>query len=344
MKIIDKKPLKDSLNPGIEFTLEYFIHDRSKIPIYITGFLRSADNKTIISFINEYNFPQAVKNFELQAINNSFHNQQPNSYSIKVFAFLNNKTLNYIQEQKELNKKGDVVLNLEINMRAIHAKTCISRIYLEHENPQKPLDSHSPLKVMYQNDGKDFRPSNKTDMQILSCDSGRTFLEIRDENETFTITIPSSDWINDYCPLFGIGKFFVVEFPIFDKFENANISKEILDKLIDSLKKMEDNFIAGEWNRVIEYSRPFVELLKEEKQNKTIFELFKKNGYTEESIDDLLNCSKNLFNFSSKFIHATDRSKDINPIINASKEDAYMIYAISMAFLNLISKKLQRDC
>ena len=342
MKIINKKPLKDSLNPGIEFTLEYFIHDRSKMPIYITGFLRSADNKTIISFINEYNFPQAVKNFELQAINDSSHDQQPNSYSIKVFAFLNNKALNYIQEQRELNNKGDVILNLEINMRAIYTKTHISRMSLENE--QSSGLKSSLLKVMYQNDGKDFRPTNRTDMWILSGDNGRTFLEIRDENTILPVTIPSSDWINDYCPLFGIGKFFTVEFPVFNKIEFSNISKEILDKLIDSLKKMEDNFISGDWNRVIELSRPFTELLKEEKQNQNIFDLLIKDGYTKDSVSDLNECFKNLFNFSSKFIHATDRSKEknINPEINASKEDAYMVYTISMAFLNLISKKLQR--
>lgn len=235
----------------------------------------------------------------------------------------------------------DVVLNLEINMVAIYSKTHISRMVLENE--QLSAQTNNILNVVYQNDGANFRPSNRVDMWILSGDNGRTFLEIRNENIILPVTISESDWINDYCPLFGIGKFFTVEFPVFNEIESLNISKEILDRLTDSLKKMENNFILGDWNRVIELSRPFTELLKEEKQNKNIFDLFIKDGYTEDSASDLKECFKNLFNFSSKFIHSTNRSKEsLNPEINALEEDAYMIYTISIAFLNLISKKIAK--
>jgi hypothetical protein len=47
--------------------------------------------------------------------------------------------------------------------------------------------------------------------------------------------------------------------------------------------------------------------------------------------------------FASKFHHKLDKSKKkITPEIKASKEDAYLIYTLSMNIVNLISKKMQR--
>jgi len=67
-----------------------------------------------------------------------------------------------------------------------------------------------------------------------------------------------------------------------------------------------------------------------------------RDGYSEQAFEDLNKSIKELFNFSSKFHHKEDRGKRIMPEIKASKEDAYLIYSLSMNLVNLISKKFQR--
>ncbi len=57
---------------------------------------------------------------------------------------------------------------------------------------------------------------------------------------------------------------------------------------------------------------------------------------------ELNDCINLLFKFSSKFHHKEDLQKKIMPEIKASKEDAELIYSLSINILNLISKKLQR--
>jgi hypothetical protein len=99
---------------------------------------------------------------------------------------------------------------------------------------------------------------------------------------------------------------------------------------------MEENLIRGDWNGVIEDSRAFWELLRSQE------EVLIRDGYTEPAFTDLNESLKQLFNFSSKFHHKEDKGKKVMPEIKASKEDAYLIYAASMTFVNLISKKMQR--
>jgi hypothetical protein len=102
---------------------------------------------------------------------------------------------------------------------------------------------------------------------------------------------------------------------------------------------MEYNMIRGEWTEVIKDSRVVWELLRNQSEIK---DLLMGDGYTEPAFTDLNESLKQLFNYSSKFHHREDREKKMMPEIKASKEDAYLIYATSMAIVNLISKKMQR--
>ncbi len=97
--------------------------------------------------------------------------------------------------------------------------------------------------------------------------------------------------------------------------------------------------IKGDWNGVIEDSRAVWELLRNKDEIK---DLLMRDGYSEQAFIDLNESLRQLFNFSSKFHHKEDKGKKIMPEIKASKEDAYLIYAISMTIVNLISKKMQR--
>ncbi|MHB1664268.1 MAG: hypothetical protein ACYCT7_03255 [bacterium] len=109
MAIKKIKPLENSINPALLFTIEYPIQNNYKAPIEITGFLLSNDNKKI-SNISGFRYAGGHKNQELKAIDRGSNNLIP--HFIEIIAPLNPKALDYIQEQRELNIKGDIILIL----------------------------------------------------------------------------------------------------------------------------------------------------------------------------------------------------------------------------------------
>ncbi len=202
--------------------------------------------------------------------------------------------------------------------------------------------------IAYKNKS-DYYPAYNN-MWILSGNGSPTFIQIKNNNFKDKVTIRSSDWIHDYCPVFQIGRFSVFEYLLPDYTEGSGSIEEKLNESINAVKKMEENLIRGDWNGVIEDSRAVWELFKKEDEIK---DLLKRDGYTEEAINDLCGHTDkngykhsgyigNLFNLSSKFHHKLDMNKKLQPDIKASKEDAYLIYATAMTFVNLISKKMQR--
>jgi len=335
MDKIKVRPLENSINPALLFTIEYPIQDNYKAPIELTGFLLSNNNKKI-SNISGFRYEGGDKIQRLKAINNNMaSNNLISYYPIEIIAPLNPKALDYIQEQRELNPKGDVILKLNINIRVIQTKTCLS--YMHLENLIKP----DIYPVIYKNSSEPFE-SDQNNMWILSGDGSPIFLEVRDEIQDLPITIPSSDWIHDFCPAFNIGKFFVFEYmmPMMPNYnKGSNSFQERLNKAINAIKDMESKIISGEWTDVIENSRHIFELLKNQDEIKKLFIV---DGFTNEAYEDLNRSLQSLFNFSSKFHHSENKTKELMPQIKASKEDAYLIYTISITIVNLISKKIAK--
>ncbi len=340
---IDVKPVQNSINPELLFEIEIFIQTKYEIPIEITGHLFSNENSNknmklanIQGFIYE---PDKI--FELSA--RGVRDEGEEKLVIKSIASLNHRVLDHIETSRAKNPKGDVLLNLDIFVKTLESKISLSHMFLMESGElpfQLPEDYKNAKLVFYQSQrpGDGFSAS-QANMYILSGDSSPTFIEIRNNNFKKPVTIPSSDWIHDYCPVFQIGRFSVFEYLIPDYIEGSGSVEERLNESINAIQKMEKNLIKCEWNQVIEDSRAVWELLRNKEEIK---DLLMRDGHTEEAYTDLNEGIKQLFNYSSKFHHREDRGKRVMPEIKASKEDAYLIYAISMNIVNVISKKMQR--
>ena len=338
---IDVKPVQNSINPELLFEIEIFIQTKYEIPIEITGHLFSNENSNknmklanIQGFIYE---PDKI--FELSA--RGVRDEGEEKLVIKSIASLNHRVLDHIETSRAKNPKGDVLLNLDIFVKTLESKISLSHMFLMESGElpfQLPEFYKSAKLVFYQYQSREFSTAY-TDMWILSGDSSSTFIEIRNNNFKEPVTIPSSDWIHDYCPVFQIGRFSVFEYLIPDYIEGSGSVEERLNESINAIQKMEKNLIKYEWNQVIEDSRAVWELLRNKEEIK---DLLIRDGYTEEAYTDLNEGIKQLFNYSSKFHHRENRGKRVMPEIKASKEDVYLIYAISMNIVNVISKKTQR--
>jgi hypothetical protein len=267
-----------------------------------------------------------------------------------LIAPLNHKVLDYIDTLRTKDRNGDVNLTLDIFVKTLLSNTIITPVTkdigLRNELTTQIASQGNSL-LAYRN--RDFSPD--TDLWILSGKGNPTFIEVKDNHFIQKVIIHSSEWINKYCPEFQIGRFSVFEYLLPDYTKGSGSKEERLNESIKAIIKMQENLISGDWNGVIEDSRAVWELLKDEVNIK---DLLKSDSYTEEAINELFGytdkkgckhsgCIGNLFLFSSKFMHRLDKDKKkIMPEIKASKEDAYLIYALSMNFVNLISKKMQR--
>ncbi|MFZ2412549.1 MAG: hypothetical protein WAW23_13335 [Candidatus Methanoperedens sp.] len=329
---IEVMPVKDSINPELLFEIEFFIQRRDEIPIEISGGIFSDDNKKIANIHEVIHDPN--RRIELSARNDERYEEEKSV--IKLLASLNHKVLDYIETLRTKNLKGDVILNLDIFVKTLNSRTNISNLNLfEMKGAQGFPEGSKGVYYRYQSKFS----TSQTNMWILSGDGSPTFIEIKNNNFKNKVVIRSSDWIHDYCPVFQIGKFSVFEYLLPDYAEGSGSIEERLNESINAIKRMEENMIKGDWNGVIEDSRAVWELLRNQDEIK---DLLMRDGYSEQAFIDLNESLRQLFNFSSKFHHKEDKGKKIMPEIKASKEDAYLIYAMSMNIVNLISKKMQR--
>lgn len=329
---IEVMPVKDSINPELSFEIEFFIQRRDEIPIEILGSIYSEENKKIANIQEVIHDPG--RRIELSARNNERIEEE--KLVIKSLASLNHKVLDYIETLRTKNPKGDVILRLEIFVKTLNSRANLSPLNLYDMKGSQGFPEGSKG-VFYHYQPKFY--TSQTNMWILSGDGSPTFIEMKNNNFINRVTIRSSDWIHDYCPVFQIGRFSVFEYLLPEYKEGSGSIDERLNESINAIRRMEENMIKGDWNGVIEDSRAVWELLRTQDEIK---DLLMRDGYSEQAFKDLNESLKQLFNFSSKFHHKEDKGKKIMPEIKASKEDAYLIYAISMTIVNLISKKMQR--
>lgn len=329
-------PVESSLSSELLFELEILIDKNHEIPIEIKGCLYSEDNKKISNIYESYGGRNSL---QLAARDPSVRFEEER-INIKLIADLNSKALEHIETIRTKSPRGDVKLTLDLFMRTLISKAITSHMFLvdaKRLNIDLGEGYRNPSAVFYEYK-RDFS-ADKTDMWLLSGEGQPAFIEVRDNNFKMDINIASSDWIHDFCPIFQIGKFSIFEYLLPAYIVGSGSLEERLNEAINAIKKMEGKILEGEWDEVIDESRPICELLRNEKEIK---DLMVRDGYNEQAFMDLNGSIKNLFNFSSKFIHRLDKDKKIMPEIKASKEDAYLIYSLCINLVNLISKKMQR--
>jgi hypothetical protein len=325
---IEIRPVTNSINPEFSLSIRCFLERNCEIPLEISGHIFSEDKKKLadIHQILQFENQQIV----LAAREDRFNKEFDTNFMLT--AQLNHRTLDHIETLRTSNSKGDVILNVEIFVKLLRSKIILSNMILSKEN------SNGLQSVSYKYDPK--FTTSQSNMWVLSGNCGPDFIYTENKKYSNLVTIPSSDWVHDYCPVFQIGRFTVFEYLLPEYTEGKDSIEERLNKSINAIKKMEANILEGEWNEVIEASRPIWEVLRNHDEIK---DLLMEDGYTDQAFEAFNGTLKQLFSFSSNFIHQEEAgSKKLMPEMKASKEDAYLIYALSLNFVNLISKKMQR--
>jgi len=218
IKKILPKPYEKSISPGISFDVEIGYTKYEKAIIGIGGWLET-DDKKIIAEIRE-EVPKRVEYSEIGARGSSFDREfKEDVYKTTLIALLDRRALDHIEKRRKEDRKGDVKLTLNLNVKTVDSRAVISHVH-EVEPEKIGLE---PVKVYAGRETTNWRiliyaytpkySSDRINKWILSGCERPVFLAIFEQPLKKEIRIPSTDWIHDYAPKLGLGEYFIVEIP-----------------------------------------------------------------------------------------------------------------------------------
>lgn len=345
MECGETKPLSDFVEPAIEFPLKIKCNSFESL-LSIEGTMLAEDGKILAGMSEKIeNHGREVGKISARGSGRDKGLEIEESVDISLVALLSKGAINHIDDVRDRNRKRNVAFTLQLRVRILKSKA-----HIAHVHEITPGEIGPPIRGTLENIGVESLISYKSqqgysgprnDLWLISGGSEPIFLEIWDMPAQIPIEIAASDWVQDFAPKLGIGRFVIAELPLPSPAAVGDEFAKRLNEAIKALSEMEEKVKEGEWNEVIEKSRPVFELLRYENMIKTILS---KHGYSQEAADNLFSAIGGLFDYSSKFLHKLDRDRrTIPPEINAEKEDAYLVYTLSVTLVNLLTQKVRKS-
>ena len=219
IKSVIPKPYEKSIYPAISFEVEIAFRKLLETIVAIEGQLESDDGKIIA---NVFEVIQRRRTNDVGAKGSALDSQfEEASYSPILIALLDREAVQHLENRRMKNKKHDVYLTLNLNVKSLTSRARISYLHRVESNvarlPQIRFSTDSGKQV----DGKmivyaydDRFSTSYNNMWIISGDGGPVFLSINEEIlKKENIRINSVDWIHDYAPKLKLGEYFIVEIP-----------------------------------------------------------------------------------------------------------------------------------
>jgi hypothetical protein len=299
----------NSVNPELQFRIEVLYDSSLEIPFSIKGVLSTSDGKHI-AYLDEYVNSDSERILEGKILGKNkmgnYRDRERELY-IELNAHLTSKSIEYIELSRHKHYNKNVDLNLTLIVKTLQIKL-----------------------------------TSKEKIQTLDDNSIVDLLAIKIRNEAAYVTIPQSEWLQRFAEPLGIGKFLLLELQLPPINPLYNEWKEMLDRLLGHVQQMEDQIKQGRWYDVMITARRVMEIaLPKKSENKEAFKkLFTQNFYSDEGYNHLYKGIEGIFLYASKFIHDKDKQDQYNPIPIVQKEDAYLIYGLTIALVNLINQKI----
>ncbi|MEM0195793.1 MAG: hypothetical protein QXJ24_05710 [Thermoplasmatales archaeon] len=339
--------LDNSISPaiGLNFnvTVGYY-----EMPLSLTASLYSEDGK-FLSDLRRIDHSQVSGRIkDITAISeSSFLNVQSQQrvYSYEMVALLSKDVLDYIEEVREKNKKKDVVFLVRAVIEYVTMVVQLVNFGIAQTGPPNRTNFVIPLAGN----------QNGTWGVLTQMGNEPLFTLNKQALSDYKITIPSSDWTNDFQPKLGIGRFMVLEIPEID-FDSQKLKekgeefKTLIGRITSSkdvVQTMEKYLREGEWGQVVAESRKFLELFTKGVKNSIKDLVQDSTGLPEESITKLTTAFDNLEDYANALHHSvTKDSNGQSPptrVFTGGKEDAYLVFNLCVSILNLVSKKLAKS-
>jgi len=206
-----------SIPPGIIFEVKIAYVRFHEAIIGIEGWLMSDDGKILAKVIEE----GSAKLNEIGARGSIADPKfKEESFTSTLIAILEKKALNHIENRRMKNKKRDVYLTLQLNVKSLASRATISHLHQVDDSnverlPRVRFSTGSGKTVdgkiiAYAHDSK--FSTAYTNMWVISGNAGPVFLSVNEQILMKEgVRIPSTDWIHDYAPKLELGEYFIVE-------------------------------------------------------------------------------------------------------------------------------------
>jgi hypothetical protein len=355
---ISAKPVVESVEPAIVLLATFGVSLGERVPLGVSAIVKTEDKK-ILAVAHPTSLGEKASLDAREFTSSETHIKVP------LLLQLGQRALDHLEGLRPTNRKGDVVLNCELEAQFLVSKVVNADLVVgdsltsqgarsRGQSPKTDLDlivgddlttqgGRTLKSVAYAvRDSRESFYSQTSNMWVLSGQGGRTFLERDVLRHSEPITIGASDWIHDYVAAWKGTRFLVVELPQPDLLASASSPTiaERVNAAIEALQKAGNDLAKGDWNDVVESLRPVWELLRNQAD---IQGLLQQDGYPPDAVAAFNESVKNQFELASKFIHRVDKSgKKIAPEIKASREDALLVYSLAAALLNLVTRKATR--
>lgn len=334
----------ETLHPSLDIVISIRYRESSNIPISILGIVRSEDNR-VLGHIFEVPSKNAHQ-LHLKAFHYSEQRNNQDSILSKTFRLvLDQKALDHLETLRDKNKKGDVLIQLDLNISWLTSQVEVGGYSTEQLSIPEQGKNTVKLVDFIKLDSQNYNP-HQGHLRMLIEQQSNSLLTLSDGTFTIKHTIHGSDWINDFSPQLGIGKFLVMEIP---EILNVNEPKDDLEKRLHTatqrLKDIGELLRKGEWDDVAEDCRGIYEDLR--KNFESEFESAVKNllrdtnGISDKGISAFNELIKNIGIYSHEFHHVRDQEGKVKQI-TTHKEDAYALYVSLVGLINMLTMKYHR--
>lgn len=293
----------------IKFTLEVSLVDGEEAVVSASGYLCAPYN-VIVSPLTEAPTDQDIVTRLTASDGSARQEGARRTYFLWLVAELGRPELEHLVELRSRDPKGDLQLTLRLSVRGLVASATVTR-------PDKGrADSESLTLVAQRHDG---------------------FLNVRTRLAHAQCRIASNDWLHDFAPKLGLGKFVTFELPQ-PSIIATGVLEERMTRALAEARRGEQLFREGRWPEACAAFRPVWELVR---KNVDLSALLIKRGYTPELANSFMGAADALFQLCSKFVHATDKAGNLTAAAAvANKEEAQLVFVSAMAFVNIVARKL----
>lgn len=253
-----------------------------------------------------------------------------------LVARLSNPGVEHLVECRDKHERRDLWLKLRIFLTRIHSPSIVFPVSVTQSSPTAPERENlvtTPIDLRRWGSGN----SNNW---LISGRNSSEFLRVETQIQELEFRIPAEDWRLDFAPTLGIGKHVIAELPVaaLPKSIDGELS-ERLGRCIESLRKMEGEFRQGEWEEVVKGARPIAELMRAN----DFWSVFQARlGYPADAAEEFRRIVNSIFQFTSKPLHETQHTGDLRQQISIGKEDAYLVFSVSVSLINLVLRKIAK--
>lgn len=315
-------------------------YEPTELPVLVDGALYAESGKLLAPLHAEPRNGPFHMHLYPEGANNS---RQELHLPLSFWAPLSARHLEVIEDLREKNRKGDAILKAtltvqyqKLKVEAVDLGDKIRHVEEPKPQPKRSLKERRVVTSVASFLAIETGPKH-TGPTVLSTRSH--VIEQTSFSQTVSATIPGSDWINDFSPALGRGRYLVVEVP--DP-SGQGVRDELRDRFVKAAQAVagaRKKLYAGEWSEVCEELRPLYELLRSWSELDALIG----SEYGPDAAKAFSGGLRSFFDFSSKFLHPLARDgRTVNPNEVAKKEDAQLLYSLAAGTLNLIARKWGR--